>query len=112
MGRGSIARSRDFRTVIETGRRARRDGLTVWALPASDPAMASRLGLTVRKSTGNAVTRNRIKRRVRHAFAEALPVEGFDVVARADTQAIGRNYQEMRDDLRRALTAAGVGTRS
>ncbi|MGH2757017.1 MAG: ribonuclease P protein component [Actinomycetota bacterium] len=112
MGRGSIARSRDFRKVFDTGRRARRDGLTVWAVPAADPALASRLGLTVRRSTGNSVTRNRIKRRIRHAFAETLPVNGFDVVARADAEAIGRNYQELKDDLRRALAAAGVETRS
>jgi ribonuclease P protein component len=111
MGRGSIARSRDFRTVFARGRRARSDGLTVWALPTSNPG-ASRLGLAVRRGAGNAVTRNRIKRRIRHAFADSRPVEGFDVVARADTEAAGKNYQQVRDDLRQALADAGVETRS
>jgi ribonuclease P protein component len=112
MGRGSIARSRDFRKVFETGRRVRRDGLTVWATPASDPATASRLGLAVPRSAGNSVTRNRIKRRIRHAFVEATPAPGFDVVTKADREATGRNYQELKDDLCRALAAAGVGTGS
>jgi ribonuclease P protein component len=110
MGRGSIARSRDFRRVFATGTRARRDGLTVWSAAAPDRQAPSRLGLAVRRGSGNAVTRNRIKRRLRAAFAEAAPAPGFDVVARADTELTGKNYQQVRDALRAALTATGVRT--
>lgn len=112
MPRGSIARSRDFQRVFSTGRRARRDGIVVWAAPATDPAASSRLGLAVRRSAGNAVTRNRIRRRLRAAFAQSHPVPGYDVVARGELEVAGRNFQEVRKDLAAALRAAGVETGS
>lgn len=45
----------------------------------------SRAGFVVSKSVGNAVTRNRVKRRLRHLVAAALPDAdpAVDVVVRA-----------------------------
>jgi ribonuclease P protein component len=45
----------------------------------------SRAGFIVSKAVGNAVTRNRVKRRLRHLAATALPAMpfGVDVVVRA-----------------------------
>ena len=82
----------------------------MWAVRGPDPSAASRVGLTVRKGAGNAVTRNRIKRRVRAAFASADVAPGFDVVTRAEREVAGRNFQEMKADLIRALAATGVRT--
>ena len=95
---------RDFERVYARGRRARRDGLTVWVAP-SDPGGSARLGLAVPGRAGNAVVRNRIRRRIRHAFRATGPT-GIDVVVRADAEAASRNFQELTSDLGAALEAA------
>lgn len=69
-----------------------------------DPVM--RIGITVSKKIGNAVVRNRMKRRFRALAREVLPVEG---VPGADHVLIGRNSGIERDfgalkaDLAKAL---------
>jgi ribonuclease P protein component len=63
----------------------------------------ARLGLVVRAR--DAVTRNRVKRRLRAAVGEAGPRGGTDVVIRADDRAVGRDFQEMVAIVRAALRA-------
>lgn len=50
----------------------------------TDPGV-TRVGFVVSKAVGDAVTRNRVKRVLRHAMAELLPAlgDGHDVVVRA-----------------------------
>lgn len=78
--------------------RDRRDG---------DPAM--RIGYTVTKKIGNAVVRNRMKRRLRALARELLPEAG---VAGADHVLIGRQggierpFEALRHDLAKALARA------
>ena len=72
-----------------------------------DPAI--RLGITVTKKIGNAVVRNRMKRRFRALARELLPVEG---VAGADHVLIGRAggverpFDQLRAELQKALAKA------
>lgn len=106
--RSSLARSADFRRVYARGRRARRDGITVWVAPAEGEGRPTRLGLAVRASIGSAVQRNRVRRRLRAAFRAYEAPVGFDVVTRADPGLTGRNFQQLRDDLWAALAAAGL----
>lgn len=58
----------------------------------ADPGM--RVGITVSKKVGNAVTRNRMKRRLRALVREVLPHAG---IAGADHVLIGRNTGIERD---------------
>lgn len=69
-----------------------------------DPSI--RAGLTVTKKLGKAVLRNRIKRRLREACRRALPLHaepGCDYVLIARAAAADLVFQEMIDDLQRAL---------
>ncbi len=108
----SLARSADFRRVYAAGRRARRDGITVWVAPADQPERPSRLGLAIRASTGTAVVRNRTRRRLRAAYRDYEPAAGYDVVARGDETVTGKNFQEVREHLWAALAAAGLRGRA
>lgn len=69
-----------------------------------------RFGLTVTKKLGNAVRRNRIKRRLRAVAREVLPASGApgaDYVFIARGAAYDRNFDVMLDDLKRALLRLG-----
>ena len=104
----TIARSSDFRRLYETGRRARRDGVTVFVAPRSAADLPTRLGLAVPRSVGPAVARNRAKRRLREALRACGPASGFDVVIRAERAVVSGDFQELVDDLGGALRDAGV----
>ena len=65
-----------------------------------------RIGFTVTKKLGNAVVRNRIRRRLREASREVFPrfaVPGRDYILIARKAAYDRNYQAILDDMKRAL---------
>jgi ribonuclease P protein component len=78
----------DFRDTLRQGVRCGRASLVVHArrspLAPNDPA-SSRAGFIVSRAVGNAVRRNRVKRRLRHLAAATLPSVpfGVDVVVRA-----------------------------
>jgi ribonuclease P protein component len=76
--------SGDFRSTIRRGVRVGRPSLVLHA--GSTPGRAGvRVGFVVSKAVGNAVTRNRVKRRLRHLVVNELSgtPSGVDVVVRA-----------------------------
>ncbi len=72
--------------------------------PVSAP---SRVGFIVGKNVGNAVTRNLVKRRLRHASAEwvAAHPSGYDVVIRALPAAADSDWPALRKDFTGCLAA-------
>ncbi|TCP60412.1 ribonuclease P protein component [Rhodovulum bhavnagarense] len=74
---------------------------------APDEAIGIRVGFTCSKKVGNAVARNRAKRRLREVARAVLPIHGrpgwdYVLIGRRDTTAT-RDLARMQDDLRRAL---------
>lgn len=70
-----------------------------------------RLGLTASRKVGNAVTRNRAKRRLREMVRLCLKereLAGFDLVLVARTAAAARDFSEMKDDFAAGLKALKV----
>lgn len=71
-----------------------------------------RYGITVTKKIGNAVVRNRMKRRFRELLRAALPEHGLDdhdhvLIGRAG--GVERDFHTMADELDQALSRAAQG---
>lgn len=73
----------EFRTTMRRGVRCGRPSLVLHMLRTDNPP--SRAGFVVSRAVGNAVTRNRVKRQLRHLVAHRLAETPFeaDVVVRA-----------------------------
>jgi ribonuclease P protein component len=97
----------DFVRVAATRRRAARPGVVLQAAAAPPEAgNAVRVGFTASRKVGNAVIRNRAKRRLRAVAAEVLADAGhrgtdYVLIARAGTG--GRPYADLVADLASAL---------
>ncbi|SDT42816.1 ribonuclease P protein component [Friedmanniella luteola] len=104
--RGSrLNASGDFRSTIRRGVRVGRPTLVVHVGPSGSDGV--RVGMVVSKAVGNAVTRNRVKRRLRHLAAAEIgrTPAGTDVVVRALPPA-GSAGTGLGQDLASAWTAA------
>jgi ribonuclease P protein component len=74
---------------------------------ADEPVTGLRVGYTCSKKVGNAVARNRAKRRLRALAHEVLRLEGLDgwdyVLVGKPGVTVSRDFDALRDDLRAAL---------
>lgn len=107
---GRLIRRAEFLRVAAKGRKVAVPGLVLQALPRSDAGPA-RLGFTVTKKVGNAVIRNRTRRRMKEAARLLLreqALAGVDLVLIGRDGTRGRAFTALQDDLRRALARAGV----
>ena len=71
-----------------------------------DSTAQIRVGYTVTKKVGNAVIRNRVKRRFRELARELLPeagIAGADHVIIGRNSAVERDFAKLRSDLAKAL---------
>ena len=81
-------------------------GFVLLVRPRGDDDPTMRLGITVTRKIGNAVVRNRMKRRLRALARETLPehgVPGADHVLIGRTGGIERNYESLAAELKHAL---------
>jgi ribonuclease P protein component len=105
-----LQRRAEFLRVASKGRKTPSSGLVLQALARGDDGPA-RLGFTVTKKVGNAVIRNRTRRRLREAARAVLKTEdlhGVDLVLIGRDSTRGRRFALLVEDFRRALVKLGV----
>ncbi len=104
-----LTKRADF-LAANRGLRVARPGFVLLARPNGSEAM--RFGITVTKKVGNAVVRNRMKRRFRALLRELLPVAGMpghDHVLIGRDGGIERDFAALRTELSAALARAAQG---
>ena len=100
-----LKRRAEFLRVGGKGRKIAQPGLVLQALARADGEPA-RIGFTVTKKVGNAVVRNRTRRRLREAARLVLaetPAAGVDLVLVGRAATRTRNFAALMQDLRAAL---------
>jgi len=97
--------------IAKTGARGIAHSVTIQARKGAPEQAAIRLGFTATKKFGNAVERNRAKRRLRHAIRAVLAEKQstpHDLVLIAREALPARDYATLLQDLRYCLKKAGV----
>ena len=100
----SVIRKRADFLAANRGLRNARVGFVLLTRP--NEVAGKRFGVTVTKKIGNAVVRNRMKRRFRALAREVLAVDGLagsDHVMIGRAGGIERDFAKLREDLARAL---------
>lgn len=105
-----VIRKRAEFLAANKGLRNARAGFVLLTLP--NAGEGRRFGVTVTRKIGNAVVRNRMKRRFRELLRAALPGEGLpdhDHVLIGREGGVGRDFATMRAELSAALARAREG---
>jgi ribonuclease P protein component len=102
-----LKRRSDFQRAAR-GLRARMDAFALQAnrRAAAPDGLGARVGFTVTKKLGGAVARNRIRRRLKEALRLSTDLEtrpDHDYVVMAQREALGRRFDLLQADLRRAF---------
>ena len=111
----------DFLRMSSAGARRVTPGFILEAAPHPDDTLPPmRIGFTASRKVGNAVARNRAKRRLRALADKVMPEAADpaqDYVFIGRTETLKRDFATMEQDLRQALKklvsaklASGVGT--
>lgn len=98
-----LLRTADYRRVYDEGSRRQFGWMAVFLLRTGSPQ--SRVGITVPRAFGNAVLRNRMKRRLRHAIAACLaqmPV-GWDIVLHPRAAGLEMEFAEIQATLQKVF---------
>jgi len=109
-----LKRRADFLRVADGRRKWVTPGLILQTLaraPTDNASDAIRVGFTATRKIGNAVVRNRARRRLRAAVAEVMTrhaAAGFDYVLIARAETPKRPYAALIEDLETALRRSGT----
>lgn len=104
----SLKRNKEFRRVYRVGKSAGSHTLVLIYSAGRDDK--KRVGFSVGKKIGNAVVRNRVKRRLREAVTPLLPeiVPGCRLIFIARSPITEASYREIETTVCRLLSKAGL----
>ena len=103
-----LKQNHEFRRLYHKGKSAVSPYFVIYCRRTGRPV--SRLGITTGVKLGNAVKRNRARRRIRELYrtSEAQLRTGFDLVIVARTRVIYGRYDELERSLRQLFKKLGL----
>jgi len=107
---GRLRKRREFLAVQKSGNKCVTSGLVMQAAESDYPS-ETRIGFTVTKKLGNAVKRNRIKRRLRAVVKDVLPGQvkpGYDLVFIGRATSADRPYADLKTDVMTCIEKLGL----
>ncbi|MBI2868908.1 MAG: ribonuclease P protein component [Chloroflexi bacterium] len=105
-GEQHLTRTAQYASVYSKGRSWSDSLIVMKALPNN--LEHSRCGLSVGRRVGNAVIRNRVKRRLREILRPTPLAPGWDIVFVARARAGEADYHRLRESVSRLLGRAGL----
>lgn len=101
-----ITNRKDYLAVAATGRKWVTPAFVLQTKVISDEGHAPHVGFTVTKKVGNAVVRNRVRRRLKEVAREIFPLkatDGRDYVVIGRYAALDIDYVRLKKDMKWAL---------
>lgn len=97
-----------FRRLYQKGNQAGNRYLVLYA--RKNRTRENRVGITTGKKLGHAVTRNRVRRRLREIYRlnEDRFVPGYDIVVVARSQAVNATYAQLQDSYLALAARIGI----
>lgn len=96
-----LRRRSEFQRIYDQGVKIRGRFMTLFALPAANEPC--RLGVTATRKIGDAVSRNRARRRVRELFRTSAVPPGFDLVVVVRRELLDAGWRELLDEFNALL---------
>jgi ribonuclease P protein component len=99
----SLKKNKEFKKVYENGRSYATRNLVIYCLNY-EKGKKNRYGLSVSKKIGNAVVRNKLKRRLREIireFEKEKDFKGYDVIFIARKPVVKIGYLNLRKDVKK-----------
>jgi len=106
-----LTRRAEFRRLTRVRQRWATPGLVLQALDRPGGQGAARVGLTASRRVGNAVLRNRARRRLRALAERVIPLHaepGYDYVLIARSATVDRTFSALVEDLETAMKRLNV----
>ena len=104
----ALKQNHEFRRLYHRGKSAVSPCFVIYCRKTGRPV--NRLGITTGVKLGNAVKRNRARRRIRELYRthEGAVLPGYDIVIVARTRAIYGRYGELEDSFHRQMRKLGL----
>jgi len=104
----SLKKNYEFRRLYQRGKSMAAPNLVVYF--RRNGGRENRLGITVSNKIGNAVVRNRVRRRMREIYRqnEARLARGIDLVVVARAKSAAADYSGLEKDFCRACASLGL----
>lgn len=101
-----LRRRKDFDSVLSQGQTLSHSLLVLRYLP--NEHTHNRFGFITSKRLGNAVVRNRVRRRLREAVRSLETAPGWDVVLAARAAAAGADFHDLKSAIAQLFARAGI----
>lgn len=99
----SLKKNKEFKKVYDNGKSYATRNLVIYCLNY-EKGKKNRYGLSVSKKIGNAVVRNKLKRRLREIikeFEKEKEFKGYDIIFIARKPVVQINYQYLKRDVKK-----------